>query len=730
MIDRNEALIGNILSRKGWPMAVKRRGKGTRSKGKKDTEQIRSLDKFIVSEPEEQEQMKDVSGSNKEEQSTGSNNDDIECSTENELKQVPGKSDTNSKTRSSNLSLIERSERRRTVEDPTKEPCVSGIELKKRIPVTLPGSSYDIPGVDIKAEEAGSYLAELRSFVTKKREIVLYFHNDMDGLNGALLMNRMITEWSLKDLIIHASPLEYTELNLIEPDENICYIFIDMDTTMKGDNVFRIDHHAEERNIKVLDKRTFLLSPPEKDYDYPSSATALCGYLTYISGGGDLSFFEYLGKGTWHKDPYSRLLILLASVCDNLWHLNFLIDIPMKRWVPDPEEEKYLVLVSISASIILGDDDKRNDLVTSFFKPEVTPDDYLGALCGAITGAQNVLDFADTVSKEAEAFYNRIFFNLTDSIDKTLSDWERDKKLWKELDDSMPIDMKGNREKMKELLSTKGDLREEHWRRIEFYGKELDNLEAKIKVEERKLLRLRAAKKMFSTEKGPRLCVVIPKQSSKQIKGIIASLLYYKGWKNIVIEERDSEAAWGARGFSKETINGYFSNLSLGYAELKDYLLLEKVYKDLPDVFRRTVNISKNISFYKTYEGGMGGRGYIYGGSLRGKVPWMFSLLEESGALEEKVKELIEHKELGNALQGLTEGQSNVSTAQALRAKFKSTGWLVVSPIPGKDGADILLGNFKLGILHLVGYNERFQIGLQFQEPVVHMDHGRFDVAD
>ena len=281
-----------------------------------------------------------------------------------------------------------------------------------------------------------------------------------------------------------------------------------------------------------------------------------------------------------------------------------------------------------------------------------------------------------------------------------------------------------------ELLNTKGDLKDEHWRRIEFYGKELERLEAKIKVEERKLLRLRAAKKMFATEKGPRLCVVIPQQSSKQIKGIIASLLYYKGWKNVVIEERGSEAAWGARGFTKETINGYFSNLSLGYAELKDYLLLEKVYKELPAVFKRTHNISKNISFYKTYEGGMGGRGHIYGGSLRGRVPWMFSLLEESGALEDKVKELMEHKELGNALQGLTEGQSTVSTAQALRAKFKSTGWLVVSLIPEKEGADILLGNFKLGILHLVGYNERFQFGLKQQRPVVHMDHGRFDVAD
>ena len=105
-------------------------------------------------------------------------------------------------------------------------------------------------------------------------------------------------------------------------------------------------------------------------------------------------------------------------------------------------------------------------------------------------------------------------------------------------------------------------------------------------------------------------------------------------------------------------------------------------------------------------------------------------MLEESGDVEEKVKELIKHKELGSALQGLTEGNSTVSTTQALRAKFKSTGWIVVNPIPEKEGADILLGNFKFGILHLVSYSERFQVNLTEQEPVLRMDHQRFDVVD
>jgi hypothetical protein len=425
------------------------------------------------------------------------------------------------------------------------------------------------------------------------------------------------------------------------------------------------------------------------------------------------------------------LLILLASVCDNLWHLNFLIDIPIKRWIPDKQEEKYLIVISISASIILGEESKRNEVVKRFFSSDLTPEVYLNTICEGIPGARNIMDFASIISKEAEAFYNRIFFNLTDSIERSLKTLERDKDTHKKLEDSMPIDMKGNREKMMELLHTRGDLGEEHWRRVNFYGKEMEKLEAKINVEENRLIRLRAAKKMISTERGPRLCVMLPKQISIQVKGIIASLLYYMGWKNVVIEERGAESFWGSRGFTKDFIEEVFSNLSLGYEELKDYLYMEKVFKDLPEVFKRTHNISRNISYYKTYSGGMGGRGLIHGGILTGKVPRVFTLLEETGDMEEKIKELMKYKQLGNALQGFTEGQSTVSTAQALRAKFRSTGWMVLQPVQGRQGADVLLGNFNMAIMNLVGYSERITIDLEeLPAPGPEMDHGRFDVVD
>ncbi|MGA1848463.1 MAG: hypothetical protein ACMUHB_03895 [Thermoplasmatota archaeon] len=583
----------------------------------------------------------------------------------------------------------------------------------------------------ITAEEARSFLKDFGSSMEEKGSLGIYFHNDMDGLNGALFIRSMAFQMFGDRIEIHSSPLEYKEIQKLTLDPSITYVFIDMDLELEGDNIFRIDHHGPVRDLKKIDGRTFVLTPSENDYEYPSTATGLCAYLDYVSRGGAMTYFDFLDKGPWHEDQFSRILILLASVCDNLWHLNFLIDIPIKRWIPDKEEEKYLILISISASIILGEERKRNEIVERFFTGEVSPQDYLSAICQGIPGARNIMDFTYKISREAESFYNRIFFNLTDSIEQSLRTLERDRETYRKLLDSMPIDMKNNREKMMELLNTQGDLNEGHWRRVKFYGKELSKLEAKIKVEEKRLTRLRAAKKMISTEKGPRLCVMLPLQISIQVKGIIASLLYYMGWKNVVIEERGSESFWGSRGFSREYIDRLFSNLSLGYEELKDYLFMEKVFKDLPDVFKRTHNISKNISFYKTYSGGMGGRGLIFGGMLTGKVPWVFSMLEETGEMEEKIKELMLHKQLGNALQGLTEGQSTVSTAQALRAKFKSTGWMVIQLVQGRKGADVLLGNFSLVIMSLVGYTERIQVPLnEIPPPLEHMEHGKFEVVD
>jgi len=587
---------------------------------------------------------------------------------------------------------------------------------------------FQLPDRDITVKEAQRFLKAFKTQIEKRGSVGIYFHTDMDGLNGALFVKDLIQHWFGMDYRFLASPIDHNELQLLKLDEEICYIFVDIAYPGEAKNVFTVDHHDPKRDLKLVSDRRFILTPAEKDYEYPSTAAGLCGYLNYVGKGGDLSFVDYLNRGDWQDKPFERLLILLASVCDNLWHLNFLVDIPIKRWIPDPEEERYLILVSISSSLMLGEKEKRDMIVERFFKERVSPEGFLDLMCTYLVHASNILDFVEQLSNVSENFYNDIFFSLTESIESTLAAWERDREMYGKLEGSMPIDLRGNREKMKELQKTRGDETTEHWKRINFYIKELDRLESKIKVEEKTLQQLRAAKKIISVETGPRLCVILPKQHSVQIKGIVASLLYFKGWKNVVIEERKGEATWGARGFTRAQIEEQFNTLSLGYEELKDYLFLEKVFKELPDVFRKTLNISKKVLFNKTYSGGMGGRGLIFGGTLTGKVPWIFTILEESGDVESKIKELMKHKELGSALQGLTEGTSSVSTSQALRSKLKSTGWLVIQIPGGKEDPEVMFGNINKVILNLVGHGKRADIQLrEIPKPLPNMETGVFD---
>lgn len=619
---------------------------------------------------------------------------------------------------SSNIKLMER-----TVPLKTQKGLIASIRSPERI-------SYEIKARDISCDEVGPFLDNLFDILEEKGSLGIYFHNDMDGLNGALLVRSMISQ-RLPGLEVQAYPIEYSELPKISLSDEMVYIFIDIETSSERPNVFRIDHHHSERDMKIVLPNLFLLSPPEDDYIYPSTSAGLCAYLGYVCSGGTMTYLQYLALGPWHDDPLTRALLLLASVCDNLWHLNFVTDIPIKRWIPNLEEERNLILISISASLLLGSDVTRRELIDKYFNAEPTLEDYMAPLMSQLKGARNVLSFCETVSREIDGFYNRVFFSITDSIGRSASALERDTEMLRKLNDSMPLDMRGNRDKMMALLKTKGDLNDKHWKRIEFYGKQLEKLESRVKVEEKRLEKLREAKHRFDVDKGPRLCVSIPRQISRQVKGIISSLLYYKGWKNVTLEDRGLESFWGSRGFPEDVIMEQFTTLSLGYEDLKDYLALEKVFKDLPEVFKRTLNISRNISMSKSYSGGMGGRGSVFGGVMRGKVPWVFSLLEETGDLETKIKELMVHKELGSALQGLTEGQSTVPTVSAIRSKFKAAGWLVVTLIPGKEGADVILGNFDTGIMSLVGQTERFRFDLIKQPPpVVPMDHQRFDVVD
>jgi hypothetical protein len=181
-----------------------------------------------------------------------------------------------------------------------------------------------------------------------------------------------------------------------------------------------------------------------------------------------------------------------------------------------------------------------------------------------------------------------------------------------------------------------------------------------------------------------------------------------------VIEEHEHDAIWGARGFTHADLQSELTTLTFDKRMLEIYRSLEDESQDLPKTYQRSLNISQNVTFQAIYRGGMGGRGLIYGGDIKGKVPLLFALLEpyDEEALKKKVQELIRHGQLGKALKGLTEGESEVPTAYALRSKFKTKNWITVQVMGGSASGDILNGDIGMVIGWFANKSNELEIHL------------------
>jgi hypothetical protein len=262
--------------------------------------------------------------------------------------------------------------------------------------------------------------------------------------------------------------------------------------------------------------------------------------------------------------------------------------------------------------------------------------------------------------------------------------------------------VKRDREALLEMFSTVGDKSSARWKQIEFYAKEVPRLIKVIEGSQRRLELLKEKKRRAFPEVINGLCVVIARQRSAQVKGILSSLLYYLGRRNLIIEEGEHAAVWGARGFSRDFLEAELTTLQIDQHVLGMQTNLDDLAKSVPESFKHVLNITKNITIQRQYMGGMGGRGLIFGGNITGRVPKIFATLDDE-LLQKKMSELLDKGELAKAVRGLTEGQDLVPTAHALRSKFKSRGWIIYQAIGTGGTGDILAADVGTPLVWLAG---------------------------
>ena len=588
------------------------------------------------------------------------------------------------------------------------ENSIKGLDEKDLQPKFV--GSEDSSNGKIKNIYAGQ-IKKIITALKRQRKIrenaVVVFHNDSDGLCAALYIKQVLRE--LKYIIEPEDflPVTHIERDKLKIDNDKVYFFLDIQPNDADENIFCIDHHTIGSRKRYISRNMLIYSPDEIEYQFLTTATFLTLYFRYIQKGYRFNYSRFIDDRAWWGDEFDRFVVIFASVTDYLWLLSKYSPLhTLKDWIVEMGyKERKFIKVSMGISLLLGRGDGRLDSFESMFEKPIDMleisrfDSIVDPISKEI---DNLYRFARALDREAKIFVEEQNVVIDESIAKTRYELERDKKTISDYEKAMPIKLKKDVGAAMEMLKTVGNTDSATWKQVEFYGKEIERLNTHVKSLDKKLKVLLDKKVSVVPEQIPGVCVFISKQNSEQVKGILSSLLYYFGQKNIVIEETEHHVIWGARGFNKEELEAVLMTLSFDKNMLEAYLRIEDMSKDLPASYRRSINISNNITLDKKYTGGLGGRGLVFGGNIKGKVPQLFAMLDSS-ELEGKIKELVAHGELSMALKGLTEGQSDVNTVAALRTKFKSMGWVTIQVIGGTGRSDILGGDIGVPIAWLSG---------------------------
>jgi hypothetical protein len=558
-------------------------------------------------------------------------------------------------------------------------------------------------------------LSTLKKHRKLREKAVIIFHNDADGFCAALYIKQVLLDLKYilepEDFI----PITHLERDALKTDDDEkIYFFLDIQPKEFGENIFCIDHHNINGKKRYIDNNLLIYTIDSLEQEFMTTTTFLCMYFYYVHKNYRFNYNRFTKDRPWWKNEFDRYIAFFSTIADNLWLLSKYTPIDsLNNWIRDLDiSERNLIKVSMGISLLLGRADSRLSGFDEIINQEHDSLQF-SSMYGIVREINHQIDnlyrIARSLDREAKIFVTEQYEQVKDEIATTEFELDRDRKTIADYVKAMPIDLKKDIETALEIYKTVGNKDTAKWKQIEFYGKEIERLQIHVNSLENKLKALEKKKDLMTPENVPGICVFISKQSSEQVKGILSSLLYYFGQKNIVIEETEHHAIWGARGFTQETLEQELTTVIFDKNILESYIRIEDMSKDLPTSYRKSLNISHNITFERKYVGGMGGRGLVFGGNISGKVPQLFAMLDISG-FEEKIQELIAHGELSKAIKGLTEGQSQVSTVTALRTKFKSGGWVTIQVIGGSGSGDILSDETGVPLAWLAGTKKQIDL--------------------
>ncbi len=527
----------------------------------------------------------------------------------------------------------------------------------------------------------------------------IVFHNDMDGFASSLIAHGLLRRMGYKVDPKTALPCTHIEVPNIDMKNEMLHFFVDIRPQSSsdpgkgpgsiGENVFCVDHHIARDSREVSSSNFFIFCTHEEEGEFPPTATSLMSYLLCLEESRDEDYHSFMRCRHSNVPPSLRYLILQATIADHLWLLSK--DIPpnpLKLFtVGQKIDVELYIRLSIATSLMLGRKKDRMKGLTELYGiplEEVDDGKFLVKLEPLLGSVEAIFGFVERVRK----IFEELSGEVMGEIHREMS--------------TIEIRMGNDGERLTQYRDVLVEAETEGGsssREKDFYTQESQKIGSRLAADGKRYDMLKQLRAYAGLGSLRGLALFVPSQENEQTRGILSSLLYYFGWKNIIIEGSDEKSTWSSRGWGREYLEELLTTVTIDSPkEFDEYRLTDIAKKKHPDIMEEEGGVP-SVTIISGYSGGMGGRGKIFGGIITGQaLPPMDAVEEGDPDVDREIDELPERRFWSPAV-------------QAIRNRFfEDNGWLTIQVGGGRMSSSILENKFDILIVHFMGSSRTFRV--------------------
>ena len=526
----------------------------------------------------------------------------------------------------------------------------------------------------------------------------IIFHNDMDGFASSLLAKHLLEAMGFNINVMNIIPISHVDMGKMALGGNFLYLFIDIRPSLPVDedsgiseiagNIFCIDHHMTGPDSVFDTPNFFVFCEHSNEEIFPPTATSLVSFLLSVHNDWVDDYADLMKNGPERIPQNIWHLIIQATIADYLHLLSNDIGpnhLKTHTSVEDIDVDQYIKM-SIATSLMLGVEGGREEFLIPFYEETLEKIDtryFLERLVDRLHPVEVIFNFVEYVKRICEKFSAEVRKDIEDeerTLDMQIKKDEEQLELYRQA--------KVSAEKEGDPSNNEEEMEKER------YSQEMGKIENRLNIDRNKLVKLSDNKNMTRLRNLRGLVLFIPRQGNEQTRGILSSLFYYEGFKNLIIEGTEQRSTWSSRGFNREELESFLTTISIDSRKFTDYKLADSAHEKYPGFISKPL-----VKITTGYSGGMGGRGKIFGGIITGQaVPALENFQENEGAITANLKDIPDSRFWGSAI-------------QAIKDKFfKDDLWISIQMGGGGVSSSILKDDIDILILHLLGRNKTFRL--------------------